>query len=117
MFSKKKDSTISHLGFILLALSVNTIESIEAFIFYLVQYSISNLNVFIVIIAIGYSFYFYISNNKEHWDLLDKNNSPVQLINQLRGYFYINPGLSLSLVITIFSFIGETGTPSFMIKN
>ena len=100
-----------------MALSVNTIESIEAFIFYLVQYSISNLNVFIVIIAIGYSFYFYISNNKEHWDLLDKNNSPVQLINQLRGYFYINPGLSLSLVITIFSFIGVPPLIGFFAKQ
>ncbi len=40
-------STISHLGFILLALSINTIESIEGFIFYLMQYSISNLNAFL----------------------------------------------------------------------
>lgn len=100
-----------------MALSVNTIESIEAFIFYLVQYSISNLNVFIIIIAIGYSFYFYISNNKEHWDLLDKNNSPVQLVNQLRGYFYINPGLSLSLAITIFSFIGVPPLIGFFAKQ
>ena len=33
-------STISHVGFILLALSINSIESIQAFIFYLIQYSI-----------------------------------------------------------------------------
>ena len=33
-------STISHIGFILLALSINSIESIQAFIFYLMQYSI-----------------------------------------------------------------------------
>ena len=39
-------STISHVGFILLALSINSIESIQAFIFYLMQYSISNLNAF-----------------------------------------------------------------------
>ena len=31
-------------------------------------------------------------------ELLDKNNSPIQLISQLKGYFYINPLLSLSLV-------------------
>jgi NADH-ubiquinone oxidoreductase chain 2 len=37
---------------------------------------------------------------------MDKKNSPIQLISQLRGYFYINPVLSLSLAITIFSFIG-----------
>ena len=42
-------STISHVGFILLALSTNTLESIQAFIFYLMQYSISNLNAFFFI--------------------------------------------------------------------
>lgn len=100
------DSSISHVGFILLALTINSIESIQAFIFYLMQYSISNLNIFIILIAIGFSLYMYIDNNKEHKKLLDINNSPVQLINQLKGYFYINPILSLSLTITIFSFMG-----------
>ena len=42
-------STISHVGFILLALSINSIESIQSFIFYLMQYSISNLNAFIIL--------------------------------------------------------------------
>ena len=41
-------STISHVGFILLALSITSIESIQAFVFYLMQYSISNLNAFII---------------------------------------------------------------------
>jgi NADH-ubiquinone oxidoreductase chain 2 len=70
------------------------------------QYSLSNLNVFIILITIGFSLYNYTSNNKEHNELLDQNNSPIQLINQLKGYFYINPILSLSLAITIFSFAG-----------
>ena len=48
----RHDSTISHVGFILLALSVYSIESIQAFIFYLTQYSIANLNVFITLIGI-----------------------------------------------------------------
>ncbi len=30
----------------------------------------------------------------------------IQLISQLRGYFYVNPVLALSLAITIFSFVG-----------
>jgi NADH-ubiquinone oxidoreductase chain 2 len=99
-------STISHVGFILLSLSISSIESIQAFIFYLMQYSISNLNAFMILLAIGFSMYYYISDNKEHKELLDENNSPIQLINQLKGYFYINPILSLSLAITIFSFVG-----------
>jgi NADH-ubiquinone oxidoreductase chain 2 len=110
-------STISHVGFILLALSVSSIESIQAFIFYLLQYSISNLNTFIILIAIGFSMYYYINDNKEYKDLLDKNNSPIQLISQLRGFFYINPILSLSLIITIFSFVGIPPLIGFFAKQ
>ena len=99
-------STISHVGFMLLALGISSIESTQAFIFYLTQYTISNLNAFMILIAIGFSLYCYTSDNKEHEELLDKNNSPIQLVNQLKGYFYINPVLALSFVITIFSFVG-----------
>jgi NADH-ubiquinone oxidoreductase chain 2 len=110
-------STISHVGFILLALSISSIESTQAFIFYLIQYSISNLNAFIILITIGFSLYYYVSDNKEHEKLLDKNNSPIQLISQLRGYFYINPLLSLSLAITIFSFVGIPPLVGFFAKQ
>jgi NADH-ubiquinone oxidoreductase chain 2 len=103
-------STISHLGFLLLALSVNSVESIQAFLFYLIQYSISNLNAFIILIAIGYSFFYLVYKDgsliKEEGYLKDKNNSPIQLVSQLKGYFKINPMLSVSLIITLFSFIG-----------
>lgn len=102
----KQDSTISHVGFILLALGISSVESTQAFIFYLTQYTISNLNAFFILVAIGFSLYGYNSENKEHGELMDKTNSPVQLVNQLKGYFYINPALALSLAITIFSFIG-----------
>lgn len=99
-------STISHVGFILLALAVSSVESIQAFIFYIMQYSISNLNMFIILIAIGYSFALYVNHDKEADKLIDKNNSPIQLVSQLRGFFYINPFLAISLAITVFSFAG-----------
>jgi NADH-ubiquinone oxidoreductase chain 2 len=121
-------STISHVGFILLGLSIHTVESTQAFLFYLIQYSISNLNAFILIIAIGYSLYSYVykvksvkgsnQNNKgegngreineseNSHNLIDIDNSPIQLIDQLKGYYYINPVLSISLAITLFSFAG-----------
>ena len=103
-------STISHLGFLLLALSVNSVESVQAFLFYLMQYSISNLNAFILLISIGYSFFYLVYKEsyylKEESYLKDINNSPVQLISQLKGYFKVNPMLSISLAITLFSFIG-----------
>jgi NADH-ubiquinone oxidoreductase chain 2 len=118
-------STISHVGFILLGLSIHSIESTQAFMFYLMQYSISNLNAFMLIITIGYSLYCYVYKYYDHHDddfrenkknakrvrgnhesLQDINSSPIQLIDQLRGYYYINPVLSLSLAITLFSFAG-----------
>lgn len=99
-------STISHVGFMLLALGISSVESTQALIFYLTQYIISNLNAFVIILAMGYSLYCYTSENKEHEELLDKTNSPIQLVSQLKGFFYINPVLALSLAITIFSFAG-----------
>jgi NADH-ubiquinone oxidoreductase chain 2 len=110
-------STISHVGFILLALSIASIESIQAFIFYVIQYSISNLNIFLILLSIGFSLYYYITDNKDHLLLLDRNNSPIQLINQLKGFFYLNPFLSLSLIITIFSFAGIPPLIGFFAKQ
>jgi len=108
-------STISHLGFILLALSINSIESIQSFIFYVMQYSIANLNSFILLISIGYTFYFYLKKKDEN--LQDKNNSPIQLISQLKGYFYIKPILAISLTITLFSFVGVPPLIGFFAKQ
>ena len=123
-------STISHIGFLLLALSINSIESIQSFIFYLVQYSISNLNAFILLITIGFSLYIYIEKEQNTGDsqydkqekilksnLSDKKNSPLQLISQLKGYYHINPILALSLALTIFSFVGIPPLIGFFAKQ
>ena len=110
-------STISHLGFILLAMSVNSIESNQAFIFYLMQYTISNLNAFFLLLCMGYVLSLYINNNVDYNKLKDKNNSPIQLTNQLKGYYYINPMLALSLAITLFSFAGVPPLIGFFAKQ
>ena len=99
-------STISHIGFILLALIVHNIDSYQAFMFYIIQYILTNLNAFLILIAIGFSLYLYYTNVSEYNNLSEKNNSPIQLISQLKGYFSINPILALCLVITMFSFVG-----------
>ena len=108
-------STISHIGFILLALSINTLESIQAFIFYLLQYSFTNLNAFMLVLIVGYSLYGF--EYKKEKSLIESENSPVQLVNQLKGYFYHNPFISLSLAITMFSFVGIPPLIGFFAKQ
>ena len=123
-------STISHVGFILLGLTVNSIESIQSFIFYLMQYSLTNLNAFILLITIGYSLYIYVEKNPDTQDkteskenqllsneIKDLNNSPIQLISQMKGYFYLNPVLAISLAITVFSFVGVPPLIGFFAKQ
>ena len=113
-------STISHIGFVLLAISIGSLESTKAFIFYLIQYTISNLNAFIILIIIGSSLYSFIYDGplkNEYKNLQDKNNSPIQLVSQLKGYYQINPALALSLVITLFSFIGIPPLIGFFAKQ
>lgn len=113
-------STISHVGFILLALSINTSESIQAFMFYILQYSISNLNAFIILISIGFSLYLYTykeGKEENKSKLIDADNSPIQLISQIKGYFYINPFIAISLAITLFSFVGIPPIIGFFSKQ
>jgi NADH-ubiquinone oxidoreductase chain 2 len=126
-------STISHLGFILLALSINSAESIQAFYFYIIQYSITNLNAFLILISIGYSF-ITLTNKKEiKEDVSIKENvvkenvtmeenaldphSPIQYISQFKGFFHINSVLTLSLAVTLYSFIGVPPLAGFFAKQ
>jgi len=123
-------STISHLGFILLALTINSLESIQAFYFYIIQYSVTNLNAFLILISIGYSFLMLTNNKKinkqfiarENNEIEEKENqldsySPIQLISQLKGLFYINSMLAISLAITLFSFVGVPPLVGFFAKQ
>lgn len=95
-------STISHVGFLLLALSVNSEESIASFLFYLMQYSITNLNAFFIILALG-----YLINNKK---------SDISFISQLKGQFFDNPILGLSLALCLFSMAGIPPLVGFFAK-
>jgi NADH-ubiquinone oxidoreductase chain 2 len=81
------------------------------------QYSITNLNAFIILISIGFSLYYYTNNSDDYKELSDINNSPIQLVSQLKGFFYINPVLSLSFAITIFSFVGIPPLIGFFAKQ
>ena len=110
-------STISHIGFILLALAINTEQSIEAFIFYIIQYSITNLNVFLIILALGFIL------NKAGIKLYSNSKNiyffdfDIKYLTNFKGLFVSNMILSLSLVICFFSMAGIPPLLGFFSKQ
>ena len=139
-------STISHIGFMLLALCINTEQSIESFIFYIIQYTLTNLNVFLIIIAFSYLMYQThmknkytliqphqekeVSNQEKTIDLSSLNNHiinsiiieedinrDIRFITELKGQFYSNPLLSISFAICLFSMAGIPPLLGFFSKQ
>ena len=134
-------STISHIGFLLLALAINTEQSIDSFLFYLIQYTITNLNVFLIILALTYIT--YASNHSSYyatqaglglvdlkvntgslpWQPLPRqwwqtgNIRDIRYISELKGLFFSNPLLSLSLGICLFSMAGIPPLIGFFSKQ
>lgn len=160
-------STINHVGFLLLCLAVflNTSQpqSLEAFIFYIFQYTITNLNVFLILLAFGYisnintdsinhmidkhslSPTFFSGATREEDTHRLKSNSvgapydstfrpvseekvarniklslvtlDINYIKTLKGMFFKNPLLSLSLSLSLFSFAGVPPLIGFFAKQ
>ena len=115
-------STISHVGFILLALAINSEQSIDSLIFYIIQYSITNLNTFLIILALGYiikSTMDLQSNNNLYYSPLGNKGSKTDInyITELKGQFFSNPLLSLSLTVCLFSMAGIPPLMGFFAKQ
>lgn len=117
-------STISHLGFILLALAINTEQSIDSMIFYIIQYSLTNLNTFLIIIALGYLIHNSVlqlntnkTNNSHSNRTENGKEKDINLISELKGQFFSNPLLSLSLTVSLFSMAGMPPLIGFFSKQ
>ena len=112
-------STISHIGFILLALAINTEQSIDSFLFYIIQYSLTNLNMFLIIIALGYIIHntgikAYSNGPTNNLYFFDFD---IRYIKDMKGQFFANPLLSISLAICLFSFAGVPPLLGFFSKQ
>ena len=127
----------------LLALCINSEQSIEAFIFYIIQYTLTNLNVFLIIIALSYVM--YQTNLRNKYVLIQKNQvkeiinaskldssqindniiiegeenkmKDIRFISELRGQFYSNPLLAISLAVCLFSMAGIPPLLGFFSKQ
>nr|QTK22384.1 NADH dehydrogenase subunit 2 [Pneumocystis sp. 'ludovicianus'] len=96
-------SMISHVGFLVLSLSLCTNKSLEAFMFYLIQYSITNLNIFLILIAMGYYY-----NSKEE--------SPIRSLDVIKGFYKIDSVLSICFAISLLSLGGIPPLIGFFAK-
>lgn len=105
-------STISHVGFMLLALAVSGQESIDAFLFYLIQYSLTSVNSFFILLAFGY----LIHSQHSASQVGSTQNSDIQFISQLSGQFRQNPILALSMIVCLFSMSGIPPMMGFFAK-
>jgi len=116
-------STISHIGFILLALAINTEQSIDSLLFYIIQYSLTNLNIFLIIIALSYVINHSINNKgilEHHINNIQINPNmikDIRYISEFKGQFFLNPLLSLSLSICLFSMAGIPPLIGFFSKQ
>ncbi len=113
-------STISHVGFLLLALAINTEESLESLLFYLIQYSVTNLNTFLILLSFGYilkkSLNIPYSHYKVSAVIRGEEKTDINLISELKGQFITNPLLSLSLAVSLFSMAGIPPLVGFFAK-
>lgn len=126
-------STISHVGFLLLCLAIQTEDSVEALLFYLIQYSLTNVCTFLILLAFGYSMYTsslspYLQsadNDKDQTRPYNpvaftkeaSRNSDVTFIKELAGQFQANPLLSISLALCLFSMAGIPPLVGFFAKQ
>jgi len=110
-------STISHVGFILLALAINTEQSLDSLIFYIMQYTITNLNTFLILIALGYIIHANITVRNLYSSKNTVSEGDIKYISELKGQFIENPLLSLSLTVCLFSMAGIPPLLGFFSKQ
>ena len=109
-------STINHVGFLLLALAVTTEESLEGFVFYLVQYAMTNVNTFMTLLAFGYAAKGIVQNSSLSTQFNNKVRE-FQLLDDLKGQFFKNPLLAISFGLSLFSMAGIPPMIGFFAKQ
>jgi NADH-ubiquinone oxidoreductase chain 2 len=89
-------SSIAHAGYILIGIIINNNIGLTGLIFYIVQYTLTILNIFIILIA---------------YSEIVEGTKSIEYISQLKGIHKRNPLLAISLAICLFS---SAGVPPFI---
>ena len=90
-------STISHVGFMLMAFSTASIEAVAGIMFYLTLYMFMNLSAFFMVIHV-------------------ENNFNAKEVNQWGGIGYKSPVLAIFMVLSLVSLAGLPPTSGFVGK-
>ena len=100
-------------------MAINTEQSIESLLFYIIQYSITNLNIFFILIALGLLIHSIRLGDKQSFNQVEFEGSEndIQYITELKGIFFENPILSLSLSVCLFSMAGVPPLIGFFSKQ
>jgi NADH-ubiquinone oxidoreductase chain 2 len=87
-------SGISHVGFLLIGYSISILDlgNSDYFYYYLIQYSLTNVNIFLIILGIG-----YITYNRSY---------DINYISELKNLWNNNRPLALSFILCLFSIAG-----------
>jgi NADH-quinone oxidoreductase subunit N len=91
-------SSISHMGFVLLALAAGATAGVSAALFYMISYAIVSLGAFAVI------------------TLLNHHNGTVETVNDLAGLSRRHPWLAFIMMMLIFSMAGIPPVVGFVAK-
>lgn len=101
-------STVSHVGFMLLALAAYSTDAVASFTFYLVQYSVTSLASLMVLLAIG-----YVAQGRA----TSAQGSDIELLSELTGMVKAQPMLSLGFAVLLFSMAGVPPFVGFFAKQ
>lgn len=93
-------SSISHVGYLLLAFAANSLESTQALFFYLVIYMITSLGVWSIVLSLN----------------TDKNKHKSKTLVDLSNASATNPLLGLAAIISLFSLAGIPPFAGFFAK-
>lgn len=104
-------STISHVGFMLLALGTYGVESVTSFSFYLAQYSVTSLATLMIVLAFGYLIRSQSSSLSSR-----AHSTDMETLSELTGQVANHPMLCLGLAALLFSMAGVPPFVGFFAK-
>ena len=94
-------SSVGHVGFLLLSVSTGTLLGIQSLLVYLVIYTITMINVWAIVFSL---------------QVKGRNFGQLRYINDLQGLSRVNPLLSYTLAINMFSMAGIPPLAGFFAK-